>query len=69
MIFIKSVPENFVYRKVIRQTWGSIAYVEGARFYRVFVIGKSQEKAQTLVEKEQAAFHDILQIDLEDKYT
>ena len=67
--FVKSVPENFVFRKAVRDTWATIASVEKARFYTIFIIGKADPKVQKLLDKEQEAFQDILQIDLQEKYT
>ena len=66
---VKSVPENFVFRKAIRDTWATIASVEKARFHTIFIIGKAEPKVQLLLDKEQEAFQDILQIDLQDKYS
>ena len=67
--FIKSVPQNFVYRKVIRNTWGSLAFVDGARFYNIFVIGKTDRATQALIDEEYDTHKDILQIDWPDSYS
>lgn len=67
--FIKSKIEYFHRRKLLRETWGSVAYLDGARFENVFVVGKTDDKSLiSLLDEEEKQYGDILQYDGPDDY-
>ena len=68
VIFIESAITNFQRRKMIRETWGSVLYLNGSKFHVVFVIGTKDEQTQLLINEEQKKHHDVMQIDVIDSY-
>ena len=67
--FVKSKIDHFQRREFQRRTWGSIGYLNGAKFETVFVMGKTKNKSIiSLLDKENARFGDLLQFDGPDDY-
>lgn len=64
---VKSAPGNSDRRNAIRQTWGSIKFLNGVRFETVFVIGQIDDNIlQEKIRKEHEIFGDIAQTDIPD---
>lgn len=66
--FVKSHARNFVRRQNIRRTWGSVIYMDKAKFRTFFVIGSANGVTQALVDEESKRFGDILQMEEDDGY-
>ena len=66
--FVKSAANYWKRREMIRRTWGSVKFIDEAQFTTIFVIGKSQETTQALVDEESDRFGDIIQINSSDDY-
>ena len=68
-IFVKSAVNHFRRRSNIRNTWGSLKFLDGGQFSTIFIIGKTDDVyKQALVNEEIARFSDILQMDISDDY-
>ena len=68
IIFIKSAASYGIRREWIRNTWGSIGYLDGATFQIVFVIGQAKATTQALLDEEYNRYGDILQVEASDAY-
>ena len=66
--FVKSKTENVKRRQFIRQTWGSVFYMDGSEISTIFVVGRANNVIQNLIDEEYERFGDILQIDKDDGY-
>nr|XP_002121312.1 N-acetyllactosaminide beta-1,3-N-acetylglucosaminyltransferase 2 [Ciona intestinalis] len=67
--FIKSKANSSNYRDILRRSWAATTYVDGGRFFYIFVVGKSENKSveHDLV-KEHERYGDILQYNGPDDY-
>ena len=66
--FVKSKAEYNERRQIIRETWGSVFYMNGAKITTIFVIGRAKNTRQKNIDEEHERFGDILQIDEDDDY-
>lgn len=69
VIAIKSNYKSYAQRLAIRDSWGGIGYINGARMHVVFVLAlpKTPEDDE-FVKLESLKFGDILQVDIEENY-
>lgn len=73
LLVIKSVPDNFDRREVLRKTWAKERSHNGMNIKRVFISGVTgsdfeQERQNKLLELEQKEYKDILQWDFRDTF-
>ncbi|XP_018672879.2 beta-1,3-galactosyltransferase 1-like [Ciona intestinalis] len=69
VIFMLSSPTNFALRQTIRETAGTLSFLNGLSIKHVFVVAKStEENVNTKILEESAANKDILFIDHIDSY-
>uniref|UniRef100_H2YYE7 Hexosyltransferase n=2 Tax=Ciona savignyi TaxID=51511 RepID=H2YYE7_CIOSA len=67
--FIKSKVDNFKRRELMRKTWPSINFLNGARFETVFLLGKTEDKVTiALLDEEHERYGDLLQFSGPDEY-
>ena len=69
MTFVKSKIDYFKRREFLRRSWGSVNYLNGAKFESVYLMGYSGNKyAKALLDEEQSRYDDLLQYDGPDDY-
>ncbi|XP_017268788.1 N-acetyllactosaminide beta-1,3-N-acetylglucosaminyltransferase 3-like [Kryptolebias marmoratus] len=73
LLVIKSSPNNYDRREVLRKTWAKERMYRGVWIRRVFILGSSsdgheKEKLNKLLQVEQEEFSDILQWDFHDTF-
>ena len=69
VIFVKSAATNFKRREAIRRSWGMLRYIDGGRFYTIFIVGQTSENlSQSEIDSEAEMYGDILQIALPESY-
>ena len=67
--FIKSKIDYNRRREILRRTWGSVNYLNGAKFENVFLMGNTKNKhLKALLDEEEARYDDLLQYDGPDDY-
>ncbi|XP_062252215.1 N-acetyllactosaminide beta-1,3-N-acetylglucosaminyltransferase 3-like isoform X1 [Platichthys flesus] len=73
LLVIKSVPDNFERREVLRKTWATERLHNGVQIRRIFISaatgsGFERERKNRLLELEQNEYNDILQWDFRDTF-
>ncbi|XP_043910684.1 N-acetyllactosaminide beta-1,3-N-acetylglucosaminyltransferase 3-like, partial [Protopterus annectens] len=73
LLVIKSSPNNYERREVIRKTWGQERIYSGMQIRRIFILGvtskeKERKKFQQLIRTENQQYRDILQWDFYDTF-
>ncbi|XP_062250791.1 N-acetyllactosaminide beta-1,3-N-acetylglucosaminyltransferase 3-like [Platichthys flesus] len=73
LLVIKSVPDNFERREVLRKTWATERLHNGVQIRRIFLLGSTgsgfeRERMNRLLELEQNEYNDILQWDFRDTF-
>ncbi|XP_076215809.1 N-acetyllactosaminide beta-1,3-N-acetylglucosaminyltransferase 3 [Aptenodytes patagonicus] len=73
LLALKSSPENYERREVIRKTWGQERTIQGAFIRRVFLVGvapnaRDAKKLNQLLRLEQREHGDVLQWDFRDTF-
>ncbi|XP_043909757.1 N-acetyllactosaminide beta-1,3-N-acetylglucosaminyltransferase 3-like [Protopterus annectens] len=73
LLVIKSSPENYERREVIRKTWGQERTYEGVQVHRLFISGvnsnrMSAKKSNQIIQLENQQYQDILQWDFHDTF-
>jgi len=67
--FVKSKIDYHRRRELLRRTWGSVNYLNGAKFESVYLMGYSSNKhAKALLDEEEARYNDLLQYEGPDDY-
>ncbi|XP_060934006.1 N-acetyllactosaminide beta-1,3-N-acetylglucosaminyltransferase 3-like [Limanda limanda] len=73
LLVIKSIPDNFERREVLRKTWATERLQNGVQIRRIFISGATgsgfeRERKNRLLELEQKEYNDILQWDFKDTF-
>ncbi|XP_076816629.1 beta-1,3-galactosyltransferase 5-like isoform X2 [Clavelina lepadiformis] len=69
VIFVKSAATNFKRREAIRRSWGMLRYINGGRFYTIFIVRQTSENlSQSEIDSEAEMYGDILQIAMPESY-
>ncbi|XP_053286002.1 N-acetyllactosaminide beta-1,3-N-acetylglucosaminyltransferase 3 isoform X2 [Pleuronectes platessa] len=73
LLVIKSIPDNFERREVLRKTWAKERLHNGVQIRRIFLLGATgsgfeRERQNKLLELEQNEYNDILQWDFRDTF-
>lgn len=73
LLVIKSAPENYDRREVLRKTWAKGRLQNGVWIQRIFISGTAssgfeKERQNKLLELEQREYNDILQWDFQDSF-
>ncbi|XP_069073689.1 acetylgalactosaminyl-O-glycosyl-glycoprotein beta-1,3-N-acetylglucosaminyltransferase-like [Pleurodeles waltl] len=73
LLVVKSAPENFERREIIRKTWGAETEYHGVQVRRLFILGVStkdheREKMNNLLKAESSDYSDILQWNFYDTF-
>ncbi|XP_034439028.1 N-acetyllactosaminide beta-1,3-N-acetylglucosaminyltransferase 3-like [Hippoglossus hippoglossus] len=73
LLVIKSIPDNFERREVLRKTWAKERLHNGVQIRRIFISGVTgsgfeKERQNRLLELEQNEYNDILQWDFRDTF-
>ncbi|XP_060934004.1 N-acetyllactosaminide beta-1,3-N-acetylglucosaminyltransferase 3-like isoform X2 [Limanda limanda] len=73
LLVIKSIPDNFERREVLRKTWATERLHNGVQIRRIFISaatgsGFERERKNRLLELEQKEYNDILQWDFKDTF-
>ncbi|KAH3839677.1 beta-1,3-galactosyltransferase 1-like [Dreissena polymorpha] len=64
-VYVPSKKENFIRRRLIRQTWGSLKIVNNISITVVFILGKPLDiNDQVMINNEQLVHEDIIQVDV-----
>jgi len=67
--FIKSKTNYFKRRELLRRTWNSVSYINGARLEAIYLMGQATDAAtKALLDEEEERYGDILQYDGPDDY-
>ena len=67
--FVKSAAEHHQRRQLIRETWGSVVYLNGWSFKTLYLVGKAADgSTNAALAEEHSRFNDILQYDGPDGY-
>ncbi|KAH3839673.1 beta-1,3-galactosyltransferase 1-like [Dreissena polymorpha] len=68
-VYIPSKMENFMRRRLIRRTWGSVKSVNSISITVVFILGKPVDSnEQLMLNNEQLVHEDIIQVDVHEHY-
>ncbi|XP_042339773.1 N-acetyllactosaminide beta-1,3-N-acetylglucosaminyltransferase 3-like [Plectropomus leopardus] len=73
LLVIKSAPENYARREVLRKTWAKERLHNGVWIRRIFIAGTTdtgfeKERLNKLLELEQREYNDIIQWDFNEKF-
>ena len=69
LIYVFSLPKSFERRKVIRETYGSIAHSDSSRLRLVFILGNTGDSSlNSVVKNESFIYRDIIQEDFVESY-
>uniref|UniRef100_H2ZCC6 Hexosyltransferase n=1 Tax=Ciona savignyi TaxID=51511 RepID=H2ZCC6_CIOSA len=67
--FIKTKANSSHFRDILRRSWAATTYVDGGRFFYIFVVGKSgNASVEVDLAREQERYGDILQFNGPDDY-
>lgn len=68
LILVSSAPEHFDRRLAIRQAWGNHKIMFKKDVVMIFLVGIPDQKYQVALNRESAAFHDVIQGNFTDTY-
>ncbi|XP_039260576.2 beta-1,3-galactosyltransferase brn-like [Styela clava] len=70
IVFVKSHTSHRSRRMLARMSWASFEYVDGIRIETIFIVGKAENQIeQSQLEDENKKYGDLLQINIEEKYS